>query len=99
MATLKQESMDYETPQTLNIADLDKVSVGLEINENTATNSEGEEFTYKYVELNGKQYRVPNSVLDELKTILSLKPDVEFVKVNKSGSGLGTRYKVEVIHT
>jgi|TARA_R100001530_G_scaffold64841_1_gene46489 hypothetical protein len=97
MATLKEASMAYETPQTLNIADLDKVPVSVQLHENTATNADGEDFTYKYAEFNGKQYRVPNSVLDELKTIINLKPDVEFVKVNKTGSGLGTRYKVEVI--
>ena len=97
MATIKEMSMAYETPQTLNIADLDKVSINLELRKNTAKDSEGNDFTYNYAEINGKHYRVPNSVLDELKTIINLKPDVENVKVNKTGSGLGTRYKVEVL--
>jgi hypothetical protein len=82
MASLKDTALAYEPPQTLNIADLEKVPIDIE------------EFSYKYAKLNNKEYRIPNSVLEEIQTILKLKPTVAFVKVTKTGSGLATRYKV-----
>lgn len=97
MASLKEEAMAYEPPQTLNIADLDKVPVEIQVFEKESKNADGEPFKYKYAELNGKQYRIPSSVLEEIQTILKLKPSVKTVKVKKSGSGLGTRYKVEAL--
>jgi hypothetical protein len=97
MATLREVAMAYEPPQTLNIADLEEVPIDIQLYDGKGKNAEGEEFTYKYTELNGKQYRVPNSVLEEIQTILKLKPTVQKVKVKKSGSGLGTRYKVEAL--
>jgi len=97
MATLKEAAMAYEPPQTLNIADLESAPIDLQIYEKEAKNADGETFKYKYAELNGKEYRVPNSVLEEIQTILKLKPEVTKVKVKKSGSGLGTRYKVEAL--
>ncbi len=45
----------------------------------------------------GKEYRVPNSVLEEIQKIISLKPEVKYIKVEKSGSGLATRYKVKAL--
>jgi hypothetical protein len=94
MATLKEEALAFSPKQTLNIADLDKVPVSIQVYNGEGTDAEGKPFTYKYAELNGKQYRIPPSVLEEIQTILKLKNSVEFVKVIKSGSGLATRYKV-----
>ena len=95
MATLKQSAAAFEPQLTLNVADLDKVPIDVELFEKESKDSEGKPFKYKYINLNGKEYRVPNSVLEELQTILKLKPSVQFVRVKKSGSGLNTRYKVE----
>lgn len=98
MASLKQTAQDYESPLTLNIADLSSVPIDeVEILEGENTNNDGEKFQYKFFILDKKEYRVPNSVLEEIKKILNLKPDVKHVKVEKSGSGLATRYKVEVV--
>mgnify|MGYP000024875045 CR=1 FL=1 len=97
MATLKEEALAYKPPQTLNIADLDVIPVDLEIYEKEAKNAKGERFKFKYVELNGEQYRVPNSVFEGLQTIIELKPNVTKVRVKKIGTGLNTRYKVEPI--
>lgn len=97
MATLRQEALAYEPQQTLNIADLEVVPVDIEVFETEKVNGDGEKFSYKYTEMNGKQYRIPNSVFEEIQTILKLKPEVTRVKVKKSGSGLSTRYKVEAL--
>ena len=98
MATLRETATAYEAPQTFNIADLEKVPIDdLNVSEAEGTNADGEVFKYKFVTLDGKDYRVPNSVIEEIQTIIKLKPTVKNVKVNKSGSGLGTRYKVEAL--
>ena len=62
--------------------------------EESSTDSEGKEFKYKYVIWEGENYRVPNVVLDDLKTMIKENPKLEFVKVIKDGEGLKTRYKV-----
>lgn len=94
MATLKQAAQSYEPKRTRNIAELEKVSTDFLIFEEKGLNDEGKEYTYNYIEINGERYRVPNSVLEELKEILKIKPDLEFFKVTKSGTGLNTKYKV-----
>lgn len=99
MATLREEALAYETPQTLNIADLTAVPIDdLEVDEAEKMNSEGEPFKYKFTVIDGKEYRIPNSVLEEIQTIIKLKPEVKNVKVNKTGTGLATRYRVEVLN-
>lgn len=94
MATLKESAETYERKQTKNIADLDEVPLDLEVYKGEGTDSDGKTFTYNYVELNEEHYRVPNSVLEEMKAILEAKPDTKLVKVKKTGEGLGTKYKV-----
>lgn len=94
MASLKEEAETYVAKKTKNIADLDIVPVNLDVFEETGTDKEGKEFTYKYVLWEGENYRVPNTVLDDLKTMVKENPKLEFIKVIKEGEGLGTRYKV-----
>jgi len=94
MANLKDTATAYEAPQTLNIADLEIVSVDVDVKTETGINKDNEEFTYSYIEVDGKKYRVPNSVLAELKTILEDNPKLTKFRVKKAGSGLQTRYTV-----
>lgn len=94
MKSMREEALEYVSPETRNVADLDSVDVSLEIKEKTALDSKGEEFKYKYVEVEGEEYRVPVSVLKQLKTLLEEKPDIQRVKVKKTGEGLNTAYMV-----
>lgn len=94
MPTIKEQAEAYEPKQTKNIADLDKVSVELEIIEQPYTDKKGKTFTINEIEINGEAYRVPDSVLKSLKAILEAKPDLKTFKVVKSGSGLSTEYTV-----
>lgn len=99
MGTLFEEAKAYEPQQTMNIADLDSVPIrDVQLFTQEGKNAEGESFTFKYMEFNGKRYRVPSSVLEEIQTVIQLKPDVKSIKVEKSGSGLATRYKVRVLN-
>ena len=86
--------MAYEPPQTLNIADLDKIPVNLELFDGEGKNDKGETFTYKYAKVDNKEYRVAGSILGGIKAILSKMPKLEFVTVVKQGQGMNTRYTV-----
>jgi|SRR6056297_1233462 len=98
MAKLKDEAKDYESKQVNNIADLDEVSVDLDVKEDSFETEDDQgktkEVKYKYIEENGEHYRVPNSVFKQLKVHLEDNPDLEKFKVSKSGKGLNTDYTV-----
>lgn len=94
MAKLKDEANAYESQATKNISELPKVSVDAGVEEKKGMNNEGEEFSYKYIVVDGSQYRVPNSVLKSLKAILEENPNLKYFKVKKTGTGMTTEYTV-----
>ena len=89
MTTLKEEAQGYEPKRTLNIADLDKVSV-----EVTIYDEKDVEFPYKFIELNDQRYRVPITVIKSLNAIMKFNEKLKYFKVNKSGDGMNTSYTV-----
>lgn len=94
MTTLKEEALAYQPKETLNIADLDKFSVNIELFDGEGTDKEGQTFVYKYAEINGKQYRVAGSIIGGIKALLGKMPNLEYVSVIKQGSGMNTKYQV-----
>ena len=94
MATLKESAMAYEPPQTLNIADLDKVPIDIEVKDGEGKDKDGEVFKYKYATIEGKDYRIAGSILGGIKAILGKMPNLKYVAVIKSGSGMNTKYQV-----
>lgn len=99
MAKLKDEAKAYEARATHNIADLDEVSVDLDVQEEDfefqdQDTGETKTVRQKIVEIDGERYRVPNSVLKQLKVYLEDNPNLQKFKVRKSGQGLNTDYTV-----
>lgn len=95
MAKLKEEAQAYEPQQAKNIAELEIVDINLEVKESQEFETdEGKKFKYKYVEFEGDKYRVPNTVLEQLKGLLEERPKMTKFRVKKSGSGLNTKYQV-----
>ena len=94
MATLRETAQHYEPPQTLNIADLEKIPIDIELNDGKGKDAEGEEFNYKFAVIDGKQYRVAGSIIGGIKAILQKMPNCKFVSVIKQGQGMNTRYQV-----
>jgi len=97
MATLKEEAQAYESKQTKNIADLEVVSVDLqteddefEVTEDGKTKTVKQKVTI----VDGERYRVPASVLKQLKVLLEDSPTLKKFKVKKTGAGLSTDYTV-----
>lgn len=98
MAKLKDEALAYESKLTKNIAELEEVSVDIDV-EDDEFETEDEKGNPKTVKqkvtmIDGEKYRVPNSVLKQLKTHLEDNPNLKKFKVKKSGSGLNTDYTV-----
>lgn len=91
---LSEESVKYVSTKVQNISDLKKVSIDVEILEDHGTNSEGEEFTYKYILVDGVKYRIPGPVFAGIKAILQKMPDCKYISVGKEGTGLQTKYFV-----
>jgi len=94
MSTLKEAAQQYEPPQTLNIAELDKIPIDIELKDGSGTKTDGETFTYKYATVEGKDYRVAGSIIGGIKALLQKMPKLTFVSVVKQGSGMNTRYTV-----
>ena len=103
MSNLKQEAQAHEPKKTLNVADLDIVDLSWPVEERsgntTKKNKEGveyeEEYFYKVIIVGKIDYRVPEAVLEEIKKMVALVPELQFVKVTKTGTGKATRYSVE----
>lgn len=92
--TVRELAKAYVPKKTKNITDLDLFSLDIPIEEATALDNEGKEFSYYYVTILDDEYRVPNSVLKDIKVILEAKPETSKVQVKKEGEGLKTRYTV-----
>lgn len=94
MVTIGESADGYEPKQTKNIADLEVVRVDSEIYDGEGTDNENKPFKYKYTIINSEEYRVPYTVLEQLKSIRSAKPTLKTFQVKKTGTGMGTRYQV-----
>ena len=94
MAKLKDMAKNYESPETKNIAELDEVSTDLEVEVKTVNEGTPEEFSVNETIIEDVAYRVPNSVLKQLKAILEDNPKLTKFKVKKTGEGLKTSYQV-----
>ena len=99
MATIGEQSKAYEPPTTKNIADLEVIDIQWDMKTETFTKKEtGEDFTVDFVEVCGERYRVPTSVLKQLKEQMAEISDLRYFKVRKTGTGLGTEYTVIPLH-
>ena len=95
--TLKETAKDYVPKRTLNVTDLDRVDLSFPMEDRVGTTKEGKDFDYQVMVINGQEYRVPATVLEEIQKILKLKPETKFVKVTSTGSGLNTTYSVDYV--
>ena len=96
MSNLKETAEAYEPKTTLNIADLDRVDLKWPVELQEKEDKDGKIYTQSIMTVNNIDYRVPDVVLGKIQEMLELKPDLQFVKVEKTGSGVATRYTVKV---
>jgi len=94
MATIREQAKDYISPTTKNISDLKEVSTEMDIKSKIVNEGTEDEFSYDYIIVDEIEYRVPKSVLKQLKVQLENKPECVKFRVSKSGEGLKTEYNV-----
>lgn len=101
MAKLNEFAKDYEpAAKTKNIADLKEVPTDIELidDEFEITDKATKQIKtvkQKVVVVDGEQYRIPNSVIGQLKVILEDNPNCKKFKVKKTGTTMDdTRYQV-----
>jgi len=83
---IKQAAEQFEPNTMKNVSELALVPVDIELKEETRENTKGESYIIKFFELDGETYRVPFTVLKDLKTILEKKPTLKHFCVARSGS-------------
>lgn len=101
MSKISDYAKEYEPKQTTkNIADLPEVSTDLELEDDEfeftdKVTRQAKTVKQKVVVINGESYRVPASVIQQLKVILEDNPQLKRFKVKRSGSTKDdTRYQV-----
>ena len=94
MGNLRDTAKAYEPTTTHNIAELEAVSLEVKIEERIAKDKDGKDFCYNVALVGGEEYRVPATVLKDIKAILSAKPSLKTIKVIKKGEGMKTQYTV-----
>jgi len=94
MGNLREEAKAFEPKKTLNVADLEVLSLDAKIEARIGIDKDGVEFGYKVALVAGQEYRVPASVLADIKTLLEAKPTLKTVRIIKKGTGMNTKYSV-----
>ena len=89
MTKLNQFAKDYEPTTTIkNIADLPKVAMDIELIDDEFTftdkiTKEEKTVKQKVIIVDGEKYRVPQSIIGQIKVILDDNPECKFFKVKK----------------
>ena len=94
MGNLREEAKAFEPKKTLNVADLEALSLDNKIEHRIGKDKDGVEFSYKVALVDGEEYRVPASVLADIKTLIEAKQTLKTVKIIKKGTGMNTKYSV-----
>lgn len=91
---IKEFAKAYEPQKMKLISDLDSVKTDIEFHTEIRQDRKKENYTVNFVMVDGEEYRVPISVIEQLKGIITEKPDLETFKVSKTGQGMATKYQV-----
>lgn len=94
MVSISQYAKEYSPQQMKNISELEVVNTDADIKQEVRKNIEGEEYTVRFIVINGDEYRIPSSVIEQLKMFLESKPSLKTFKVKKTGQGMATKYQV-----
>lgn len=95
MTTIKEAAQAYEPKQTKNIADLKRINATEIILHKVVDEGKSTQWEYNYVEIDDVEYRVPDSVLKQLKIHVAANSDFTHFQVVKEGTGkTGTTYTV-----
>ena len=99
MASLTEFAQAYEpTSKTRNISELKEIPTSSQIIDDEFTVDKGKEtekiVKQKVIVIGNEKFRVPFSVIADLKAILEKNPTMQKFSVSKKGTGLQTKYTV-----
>ena len=94
MTTIRESAMAYKPKGKKNIAELEKVSIELQLEQRDDIDKYGKKYEFTVAVIDGEEYRVPGVVLGNLKILLEDDPALTHFKVLKTGLGKETRYNV-----
>ena len=91
---IKEFAKEYTPSQMKNIADLEVVRADAEIKKETRKDQNNEDYQVMFIVIDNEEYRVPSSVVTQLKGVIEAKPEVTSFKVTRTGTGMNTKYQV-----
>jgi len=94
MGNFKEEAQAYEPKKTPIVSELKEVSLNNPISTQSGFDANNKAFEYYTVTVDGIDYRVPNSVMEQVQTLMEQKPDIKKIKVVKKGEGMNSKYTV-----
>ena len=91
---IRDMANDFVPQTSKNVTELEVLNILHDITTKECQDSKGKTFTVNEIVVDEETYRVPTSVIGQIKEILKVKPDTVEVKVTKKGEGLATKYQV-----
>ncbi len=91
---IKEFAQAYEPQKMKLISDLESVKSTIEFKTETRKDRENKDYLINFIVIDGVEYRIPISVIEQLKVVLESKPELESFKVSKTGEGMATKYQV-----
>ena len=91
---IKSFAKEYTPSQMKNIAELEVVRADTEIKKETRKDQNNEDYQVMFIVIEGVEYRVPSSVVTQLKAVIEAKPDLTSFRVTRTGTGMNTKYQV-----
>jgi len=91
---IKDFANEYEPQRMGNVTELEVVRTDIEIKEEDRVDQNNESYHVMFVIVDDKEYRVPPSVVGQIKEVLKAKPELATFKVTKTGEGKNTKYQV-----
>ncbi len=93
--TIGEYAKEYEPTRMKTIADVEAISIKQVFHKDEQRETQDKEsYKVSYIVVDGEEYRVPNSVLEQLQTFIEENPKMTTFKVTKKGEGKGTKYTV-----
>jgi hypothetical protein len=77
-----------------NITDLEIFAIATPLEVRKGTDKQGKAYSLIVAIVNGQEYRIPKTVIEQIQRLAKVNPSVTKVQVSKEGSGLGTKYFV-----
>jgi hypothetical protein len=94
MTTLKETATAYEPKRTLIVSDLPMISILEPTEERNDVDKNNKPYSYVVMVRDGVDYRVPSSVLEQIKNITEIDEKITEVQISKKGEGMDSKYTV-----